>query len=521
MLGSDRRSAALSQRVGAPDAVPGSFVLRLVVHGLAGETARVPDTPCDKETTPETLDDAAGGTEKHTDRQLGIGLVILWSNDEPDRVGSWLPVATGDDREPRVLGRGPVRADDQHPRLSTLRQRPDDNELLPPLSNEGLSRSQLLIRPLGPELLEVVNLGRRKLLLNGAIADRHQVRPGDTLEIGNRLTLLCAVRPSRLAGSVASPKHSFGRADEYGLVGESPAAWQLRTDIAFAARRVGHVLILGATGTGKELIAGALHALSAHPGTLVARNAATLPESLVDAELFGNPKGYPNPGVPEREGLIGAAHRGSLFLDEFADLPSGVQAHVLRVLDSGEYQRLGESHQRRSEFRLIAATNRPESSLRADLLARFDFRLRVPTLAERREDIPLLLRHLFTHVTRDDPELHERYCLPNGLPRLGSDFMRNLVQHPFTANVRELRQLLWRALAGSSGDALEWPRNALAPGPENEGDDLPRDEIQRALDANNGSLEKTWRSLGLSNRYVLRRLIAKYGLAVTRRRGGG
>jgi two-component system, NtrC family, response regulator HydG len=496
-----------------------SSELRLVVHAFIKEAGRVPDTSRDQETTPETLGDSLGGTERNPDRRLGIGFVVLWSSDEPECLGAWLPVTSGDGRGPRVLGRGPARAEDEHPRLSALRQQPEQNELLPPFRSEGLSRSQLFIRPLRAELLAIVNLGRRKLLVNGAAANEHEVRPGDIVEIGSRLALLCSMRPSRIGGSVASERHVFGQADEHGLVGESPAAWQLRTDIAFAARRAGHVLILGATGTGKELVAGALHVLSARPGALVSRNAATLPESLVDAELFGNPKGYPNPGIPEREGLIGAAHRGSLFLDEFADLPSDAQAHILRVLDSGEYQRLGESQQRRSDFRLIAATNRPESSLRNDLLARFDFRIRVPEVTARREDIPLLLRHLFESVTQDDPELRERYCLPNGIPRLGSGFLRQLVQHPFAANVRELRQLLWRSLAESSDDALEWPTAADASTPDNQGDDLPRTEVQRALDANNGSLEKTWRALGLSNRYVLRRLIVKYSLAVTRRGG--
>jgi two-component system nitrogen regulation response regulator GlnG/two-component system response regulator HydG len=487
-----------------------------VVHAFVEEDGRVPDTR-DEETTPETLGDPAGGAEKRADRRLGIGLVVVWSSDEPDSLGAWLPIASGEERGPRMLGRGRARADDQHPRISLLRQRPEHNELLPPLRSEALSRSQLLVRPLGPELLEVVNLGRRKLSVNGASGERHELRPGDVLEIGGRLALFCTLRRSELSGSSASPGHSFGHADAYGLVGESPAAWQLRTDVAFAARRPGHVLILGATGSGKELAAGALHALSDRPGALVSRNAATLPESLVDAELFGNPKGYPNPGVPEREGLIGAAHRGSLFLDEFADLPSGAQAHVLRVLDSGEYQRLGESHQRRSEFRLMAATNKPESSLRSDLLARFDFRIRVPTLSERREDITLLLRHLFTVLTGDEPDLRERYALPNGLPRVAAGFVQRLLEHPFQANVRELRHLLWRSLAESPNDSLEWPEQGPASLSDGQGDDTPHAEIQRALDANNGSLEKTWRALGLSNRYVLRRLIAKYGLTVARR----
>ncbi|HVR20499.1 MAG TPA: sigma 54-interacting transcriptional regulator [Polyangiaceae bacterium] len=478
------------------------------------------DSTSDEETTPETGHDVGGGTRKDGDVRVATGLVVLWSSDEPDYLGSWLPVVSGEGNEPRLLGRGRARADDQHPRLSSFQQRPEHNELLPPLCSEALSRSQLLIRPLEQATLEVTNLGRRKLSVNGALADQHEVRPGDVLEIGNRLVLICSTRPQRLPGSAADPTHAFGQPDEHGLVGESPFAWQLRTDVAFAARRSGHVLILGATGAGKELVAAALHALSARSGPLISRNAATLPESLVDAELFGNPKGYPNPGVPEREGLIGAAHQGSLFLDEFADLPEGAQSHILRVLDSGEYQRLGESRQRHSDFRLIAATNRPESALREDLLARFVFRLRVPDLVARREDIPLILRHLFTVITRDEPELRERYCQPNGLPRMSPGFIRRLVQHAFPGNVRELRQLLWRSLAESSNDSLEWPEDVGTSSANENATDPPKPDLQRALDANNGSLEKTWRALGLPNRYVLRRLIAKHGLTVTRRGGG-
>jgi two-component system nitrogen regulation response regulator GlnG/two-component system response regulator HydG len=479
----------------------------------------VPEIPHDEETTPETGNDdgrAQGQTNPDT-----IGLVVLWSSDEPDHIGAWLPIATADGSGMRVLGRGPARPDDQHPRLSILRQRPGENQLLSPFGGEALSRSQLSTRPIGPERLEIVNLGRRKLFSNGVMAERHEIGPGDVLEIGTRMTLLCSKRPARLVGSITGSSHAFGHADEHGLVGESRSAWQLRSDIAFASRRVGHVLILGETGTGKDLVAGAIHALSSSSGPLISRNAATLPVSLVDAELFGNPKGYPNPGVPERAGLVGAAHRGSLFLDEFADLPSEAQAHLLRVLDSGEYQRLGETQLRRSEFRLIAATNKPESSLRGDLLARFDFRIRAPELARRREDIPLIFRHLFTLATEGDPEL-KRFCLPNGLPKLGVGFIRRLVGHPFRANVRELRQLVWRSIAESPGSALEWPEMTDRPDdPVAEGDALEFDEVQRVLDANNGSLDKTWRALGLSSRYVLRRLIAKHGLVVRRQGGTG
>src|SRR5262249_46773968 len=148
-------------------------------------------------------------------------------------------------------------------------------------------------------------------------------------------------------------------------------------ELGMIAPRSGHVIVFGTSGTGKELVAAALHGLSGRSGAFVARNSVTLPEALVDAELFGNLKGYPNPGMPDRAGLVGAAHGGSLFLDEFGELPLSAQAHLLRVLDAGEYQRLGETGVRRADFRLLAATNRAESAFRQDVLARFDFRLKL------------------------------------------------------------------------------------------------------------------------------------------------
>src|SRR5262249_39430583 len=158
-------------------------------------------------------------------------------------------------------------------------------------------------------------------------------------------------RPARLPAPPEAGAHPFGEPDADGLVGESPAMWALRGAIAAAARRDLHALVLGPSGTGKELVARAIHARSARSGRpLVARNAATIPESLMDAELFGNVRSYPNPGTPERAGLIGQAHRSTLFLDEIAELPVSLQAHLLRVLDEGDYQRLGEATARKSDF---------------------------------------------------------------------------------------------------------------------------------------------------------------------------
>src|SRR5205807_1302663 len=124
-------------------------------------------------------------------------------------------------------------------------------------------------------------------------------------------------------------------------------------------------------GCGKELVAQGIHALSSRRARkIVSRNAATFPDTLVDAELFGNAPNYPNQGMPERAGLIGEADGSTLFLDELGELPEALQTRLLRVLDSGEYQRLGDSRRRSASFRFVAATHRSLEKLREDVAAR-------------------------------------------------------------------------------------------------------------------------------------------------------
>ena len=177
-----------------------------------------------------------------------------------------------------------------------------------PLNSRLLSRVQLNIS-VGDEALSVENVGRAPLLHGDRETQTAQVRSGNTIQIGGQLLLLCVRRPSFFTGEpVDETSHAFGEPDRDGIVGESEAAWQLRRRIGFVAPRAGHVLVAGASGTGKELVAKALHAHSPQGHRpLVARNAATIPEGLIDAELFGNAKNFPNPGMAERPGIIGQA----------------------------------------------------------------------------------------------------------------------------------------------------------------------------------------------------------------------
>jgi DNA-binding NtrC family response regulator len=263
-----------------------------------------------------------------------------------------------------------------------------------------------------------------------------------------------------------------------------------------------------------------------------------MPETLIDAELFGNCKNYPNPGMADRQGLVGEAAHSTLFLDEIAELPHGSQAHLLRLLDRGEYHRLGESKARQSDLRLVAATNRDPSALKHDLLARMTLRVSVPVLNERLGDVPLLVRHILRRAAaRGDAIARARVEGGGGAhePYIDIGFMRQLVAHRYRLGVRELETLLWRHLTNPSTSAfavddLTPTREDGAPSHDAQASadvadfaatDIAAARIQRCLDDNNGVVELTWRALGMKNRYVLIRAIKKYGLEVRRRPGQG
>ena len=470
--------------------------------------------------------------------------VLLWSCDQPGRVGEIALVPGGFPGAEALLGRAGCELDEDVPHVEWARQRPGELRPTGPLATPQLSREQLRLRAGDDGGLLVENIGRNALLVNGARVDRARLSPGDVVEVAAIAVMLCVVRPMSLAGppygAAPWPPFRFGAADSFGVVGESPAAWELRARVAFVAPRAAHVLIRGPSGAGKEAVAQATHALSARAKRpMISRNAATIPESLVDAELFGNARNYPNPGMADRPGLVGEADGGSLFLDEFGELPAAVQAHLLRVLDAGEYNRLGEARARRSDLRLIAATNRPDTVFKEDVLARFRVRVDVPGLDGRLEDVPLIARHLLVRICADDPALAARW-FPGGdlgaAPRLSPALVTALVRRAYTTNVRELEMLLWRAMADSPGDVLgPWVEGDAPPAaPSLSGDSAPPaappgappaagelgpEAIQAALDANNGRIEDTWRALGLSSRHVLARLIKRYGLII--RRGPG
>jgi len=463
-----------------------------------------------------------------------LALVVGWARENPDRAGEVALI----DRE-QIFGRGGQRAEDGAGRVRFQQQRPGTRLFTEPFESLRVSRAQLRLVPDG-DVLVVESIGACPLLVNGERVERAEVKPGDTLQLERAIVFLVARRPDempeltslRLGGGVA-----FGAADPFGLVGETPAAWMLRDRLAFAAQAGEHVLVHGESGTGKELCAAAIHALSPRSQRpLVARNAATFPAGLVDAELFGNAKNYPNPGAAEREGLIGAADGTTLFLDEIGELPTTLQAHLLRVLDrKGEYQRLGESRMRSADLHVVAATNRALGELKHDFAARFALKVEVPPLSARAADIPLLVRHLLGRVAAGNDEVRRRFFEapratdPRGpavrpelsedrlVPRVAPALIDRLLRHTFRTNTRELAQILWQALAESRGDTIELTGGIVQrfaeAAPARAADEISRAQIEAALTAAEGNVTRAARVLGVKNRFVLYRLMKKLGVA--------
>jgi DNA-binding NtrC family response regulator len=457
-----------------------------------------------------------------TDVQTALHLVIAWAS-LPGRLGEAAAVSRR-----VVLGRGAARADDPAPRLRFVRQRPGSNEPTPMLDPERMSRVQLVLAPEGKQGLSFERVGKCALLHNGMPVDRGIAHEGDILTLTDAVTFLVERRPKLMpAAWRAEPCAGarFGDADQFGTIGESPYVWELRARLASIARDADPVLVLGPSGVGKELVARAIHGLSARRDRdLVARNAATIPPALFDAELFGTQRNYPNAGTPERPGLIGAAEGGTLYLDEIGELGAEQQAHLLRFLDSGEYHRLGEGKGRRADVRVVAATNREPSELKHDLLARFAKRIDVRGLDARLADLPLLVSAITRESARAVPahgRFLERVACADGSTldqaRVHPALIEALLRHDFSTHFRELRRLVGLSLESSPGEWLvETPPVSAElklirsiPTPD-------AAAIGRALGACGGNVTQAAKALGLSSRYALLRLMRRNGVELER-----
>ena len=237
------------------------------------------------------------------------------------------------------------------------------------------------------------------------------------------------------------------------IVGKSSALRRVLKQVETVAPTESTVMIYGETGTGKELVARALHNLSPRrAGTFVKLNCAAIPTGLLESELFGHEKGAFTGAIAQRVGRFELASRGTVFLDEIGEIPLELQPKLLRVLQEREFERLGSTRTLRAEARLIAATNRDltvmveEQRFRSDLFYRLSvFPVRIPALRERPEDIPLLVRH-FTQQFAG--RMNKR------IESISSETMSVLCDHHWSGNIRELQNVIERAVILSSGPVL-------------------------------------------------------------------
>src|SRR5213080_915159 len=301
------------------------------------------------------------------------------------------------------------------------------------------------------------------------------------------------------------------------IVAESPAMKSILNVVQRIGPADANVLITGENGTGKEVIARSLHAVSSRSGKpLVSVNAGALAEGLFESELFGHVRGAFTDAKTDRVGRFELADGGTLFLDEISNVPLNLQAKLLRVLETGEFERVGSSKTRRVNARTLSATNAnlneevAAGRFRQDLLYRLNtIEIRLPPLRDRREDVPLLAMHfLRPHALR----------YQKALAGFDAGAMQALLAHPWPGNVRELDHVVERAVLMAPGNVVTVADLGLKGGREGPArlEDMSLEEvecflIQKALARFEGNVSKAAEALGLSRSALYRRL-ERYGL---------
>jgi transcriptional regulator with GAF, ATPase, and Fis domain len=302
------------------------------------------------------------------------------------------------------------------------------------------------------------------------------------------------------------------------MVGNSAALRRVLRNVEVVAPTDANVLIVGETGTGKELVARAIHRLSPRrKQPFISLNCAAIPTGLLESELFGYEKGAFTGALGQKLGRFELAHRGTLFLDEVGDIPLDLQPKLLRALQEKSFERLGGTRTIPIDVRLIAATNRNLTQMMGDKLFRSDlyYRLKVfpittPPLRDNPEDIPILARHFTQKYARE---------MNKQIETIPSDTMRALVSWSWPGNVRELENFIERAVILSRGPGLRAPLSEIqSSAPEPAGDStlehVEREHVIRMLRETGGIVSKAAARLGMP-RTTLNALMRK--LAISRK----
>jgi len=310
---------------------------------------------------------------------------------------------------------------------------------------------------------------------------------------------------------------------KYSMVGKSPAALYLYEQILKAAPSKGRVLITGENGTGKELVARAIHQQSNRSsGHFIEINCAAIPQELIESELFGHEKGSFTGAGNRRIGKFELANSGTLFLDEIGDMSLSAQSKVLRAIEEGEVQRIGGTRTIKLDVRIISATNKnlekeiEKGQFRQDLYYRLNVvPITVPSLRERKEDVPILAQHFL-----------EQFCSENGKPlkRISQSALNMLMEYNWPGNIRELRNIVERLIIMVDADTIDTThvlfaihidrRQIVELEPKSMKDMLDEYEkkiILAELDANDGNVSQTARKLNIDRANLYRKL-RTYGI---------
>jgi two-component system NtrC family response regulator len=329
-------------------------------------------------------------------------------------------------------------------------------------------------------------------------AEDYLTKPLDWDEL--RITVERSLRMKDLARENRALRAFIGeRFNLENIIGTSKRMRELYVTVERVSRTDVTVLLLGESGTGKELFAKAIHHNSARSNKpFVTIDCGAIPEHLLESELFGHRKGAFTGAVYDKRGLFEEAHGGTVFLDEMGNLPLSLQVKLLRVLEDGQFQRIGENTPRKVDARVIAATNRDlarmveDGTFREDLYFRLNIvPIKLPPLRERREDIPLI-------VNRFLEEASNRYGRPK--VELSKDVYRYFHQYPWPGNVRELKNVVERLVVLASGDYVT-------------ADDLP-DEVKQVQSAAGGlsfDLPEGGIDLEEVEKEIIRQALEKHG----------
>ena len=328
--------------------------------------------------------------------------------------------------------------------------------------------------------------------------------------------LLILLRNAATTLALKEENRRLARPWSQAIVGRSPAIEKLLREIQLAGSSASRVLIQGENGTGKELVARALHAAGTRKDQpFVAVNCSAIPEELIESELFGHERGAFTGATQSRRGRFEEAHHGTLFLDEIGDMSARAQTKLLRVLQEGEINRVGGNRAIKVDVRVIAATNHDLKELvqsnrfREDLYFRLAVvPISVPPLRERAEDIPILVEHFAAAISAET----------GGKPRKFAPGALELLQHyTFPGNVRELRNIVERLLIMTRGTGIG-PEQVHAVLPRSDGAagagmrlgdavrEFERKEIEAALVAAGGSMTRAASMLGLERSHLYKKM---------------